>query len=429
MFLLTAFLRPQATLLCHHAFEKRGEFMKRAVLAFCAIAGFAAQGFAANAQIGSCLAIDPYWKTDEALLLCSAASSQDFKLDGQKAKGVVFFRLGAAQYWSQNFELSLSSLNVALEADPDNMLALLRRGWANVMSGRRDAALADFSEMVAKDPRNVRGYFALHYLYATTGGNANSETALRQALKIDPSFHFARFKLVEIEYEKHPVAEKAIQELSDILDFGETELNRTEIAPWTNTLQTKSFYELVLNERAGKLLASDRNDEALVDTKEIARRFPNSTYAQSQLARAYLKLGQLIPQLEIAERAVDLCRGRPFERGCLDAHMTRLDALVELKRNKELFAAAQEASQQPLDNEDLSRTIFYAGLAQLRMGEVERAKPFIVQAAQMDPFVRGQVLTQLVQFGFYDGNTYDEYSDAISSGVDACVLDDMCMRI
>jgi tetratricopeptide (TPR) repeat protein len=76
--------------------------------------------------------------------------------------------------------------DTVLQADPDNVRALLGRGAVRSLAGKHQAARADFLSVLRADPDNAAALTGLGYSYARSGEYAKAEEQFQRALRASP---------------------------------------------------------------------------------------------------------------------------------------------------------------------------------------------------------------------------------------------------
>jgi tetratricopeptide (TPR) repeat protein len=87
---------------------------------------------------------------------------------------------------------SIALWNHAIEADPSNYVAYLKRGTALGNEGREEEALADFVRSIQIRPDYAFGYANLGVYHLRRGDRASARRALDRALELDPALIDAR---------------------------------------------------------------------------------------------------------------------------------------------------------------------------------------------------------------------------------------------
>lgn len=74
-----------------------------------------------------------------------------------------------------------------LENDPSNVEAYFRRGVVCRSKGWYKQALADFTEVLRRQPKHARAWLLLSEVFDHVGEPDKARTARKQALELDPS--------------------------------------------------------------------------------------------------------------------------------------------------------------------------------------------------------------------------------------------------
>src|SRR5207249_11665335 len=87
-----------------------------------------------------------------------------------------FYRSGNAKVDVQDYQAALADFTQVIALDPTNTKAYYNRGNAYVHLGNYGAALADFTQVIALDPTNAKAYYNRGNAYVHLG---NYGAALR----------------------------------------------------------------------------------------------------------------------------------------------------------------------------------------------------------------------------------------------------------
>lgn len=97
--------------------------------------------------------------------------------------GVPSFSTGDPPELQQVYEAATDEL----ENDPSNVEAYFRRGVVCRSKGWHKQALADFTEVLRRQPQHARAWLLLSEVFHQVGEPDKARTARKQALELDPS--------------------------------------------------------------------------------------------------------------------------------------------------------------------------------------------------------------------------------------------------
>ena len=380
---------------------------------------------AAPTAIQNCLDSDPLQDFKTAAMLCSP----DLDVSGldPKTQADVAYRRGAAQYWNMDRPAARESLTKALELDPLHKKARLRRGWAHYYLGDPERAWDDFSELASQDENNGRAIYGLSMLLSDAGRKDQALVALRQAVQTEPDFYFGRFRLILAEYDIDRDAQKALQAYNDLLAIDEAKLNEVEYSFQTDFTGLPRFHDHLLMARRNLNFGIGRYEDALKDSEELAQRYPAHPTPVMFQSNDLKQLRRYAEALSFAEKAVGMCKSEWIFHACEQSVETNIEALYGLKRFKDVKDLAGRYLALDIGDNYRGAPLYFLGAALRNLGETEAAKSSLLEAASISDHYRNALITQIAQNGFYDGSSMDPLSERLVNGLEACMLDDMCM--
>jgi len=105
---------------------------------------------------------------------------------------------GVAAFQRGDFELAVSALRGAVEAQPDDVAAHLNLGSALVKVGRAEEAAEQYRVVIRLDPTHAMAHFNLGAIFGWRGDDANAALHYEESLRIDPGFRHARLNLADL---------------------------------------------------------------------------------------------------------------------------------------------------------------------------------------------------------------------------------------
>lgn len=113
-----------------------------------------------------------------------------------------FMLLGDAYFANGDVEHSYSSLQSALELEPESSEAFLKLGEIAYYSRDYDRAMESLGKVTAKDPNNRTALFMKGFIYKETGDTSNAITLLRKVCDLYPDYEPA-FEELGVLYSIH----------------------------------------------------------------------------------------------------------------------------------------------------------------------------------------------------------------------------------
>lgn len=95
------------------------------------------------------------------------------------------------------FKEALAAAQDALAVLPNDVRIIEAAGSAQLLAGDIEQAITTYRKLVSLDPKNLGAYLRLADVYKAAGKRAQSESILRKALEVDPSFARGQQALVE----------------------------------------------------------------------------------------------------------------------------------------------------------------------------------------------------------------------------------------
>ncbi len=400
-------------------------FLKRyaATLLFSVLL-FQGSSFAADAE--SCLALDPFRKSDDTLIACEKALKQKDKDAAHMAQ--LHAQLGEALYWLQRFDLAIEAFDSALNLDKSLIETRIQRGWALLRVDEGQRAFQDFSDSLQEKPESGRAIFAIGYMYDVAGQPEQALAAYKQAIEVSPKYYLARSGLAAVYRDERNEKELAISEYNSLLAVGEVELNKVQFFAAPYYFPTKDFYAHVRMDRALALAQTNRNDEAIVDLNWLIERYPDA-HAPKEVMTGILSNQDKYAEASSVglEASVSCHKNLPFF-ACENTDAMLVYSLLLIGKNKEAANIGVRAVANGQNKNLIDKSSYYAGLAMTRLGNIAEARRLISAPVANNPKYRSLLITQLRQEGFYEGDNKDEMNERIVNALEACLLDFECLR-
>ncbi len=151
---------------------------------------------------------DPELLYDRAKVLLEMNRVNDAIADLTRATSIngkeykYYMLLGDAYFANGDVEHSYSSLQSALELEPESAEAFLKLGEIAYYSRDYDRAMENLSKVTAKDPDNRTALFMKSFIYKETGDTSNAVLLLRKVCDLYPDYEPA-FEELGILYSVH----------------------------------------------------------------------------------------------------------------------------------------------------------------------------------------------------------------------------------
>ncbi len=198
-------------------------------------------------------------------------------------------------------EAMLKDLAKAIEVDSRNLDAWRMRGVYYLTRGELDKALADFQELLAKDPDDLAAHQAIAQTFRALKQYDKALEHIGKALETDPQSSLA-FNLRAQIFEEQGNIDGAVENLNEAIKAQPQDLGALLMRARLRTIQeqfdlARSDLERVLQIRPGLpqaiLLRSlisasqDRLSEAIGDIQQLLRQAPENEDLKLQLATYY----------------------------------------------------------------------------------------------------------------------------------------------
>jgi cellulose synthase operon protein C len=300
-------------------------------------------------------------------------ASKDLSLP--RAKAELLTVLANAYIAARNLDLSKSTLDAAVLADPSYIPAQLLAIRRQAGSGNIDGAVAAINDLLAKTPtfseaQNLKGDLLL-----TKGDVDGASTAYRKAVELKSDFLLARASLINILFSQGKLDEagKELDAINKLVPNSTVALYyATQLA-----YQKKEFDKA--KELVQKLLrVAPENPSALVLAGAIELKVGTSLQAETYLT----KVMSLSPKSELGRRLL-------------------VATYLRSGQAQKAIGALQPALR---DGDANSAVNALAGEAYLQAGDAKKAEEFFARATKQDP-KNSRTRTALALTHLANGNT------------------------
>ncbi len=380
----------------------------------------------AQAQAAACLKSDPFRASKVTVDLCTRELSNSALTETERAK--LLEQRGNANYWQQQFNLAIEDFNKAIAIDSSLNESRIQRGWAYLRVGQTESGFTDFSNALEQNPRSARAVFAIGYIYGYEGDRDKERQAYEQAVSLDPTYYLARSNLALFYEQKASDLARALSTYDALIAEGREKLNKTEF--WTNSdFQTKNFFDDIIWSRNRILIKMGKAEEARQAALKLLKIYPDDSALFLMIADSYeTAQPDLEKSLAWTNKAYALCEKRDIDEDCYYVALKRMQSLSKLQRLSDLKVTAEKLISQEIPDWYKAAPRFFLGVVKKKSNDLEGAKEDFLWARQRNDFYQRALITQLLQNGYYDGGTADPWSIEAENGLEACLIDQDCMR-
>lgn len=302
-------------------------------------------------------------------------------------------------------EQKLADLNKALEADPDNELALALRGDMYFEQGKTDEAIADYRKLAEKQGNNPSTLLLLADRLAKSEKYDEAIATIDQALLLNPEIANAWILRAQanLSNEKN---EDAVSDCSRALDleprnFAALQLRSSAFYASEKYEEALKDVEKVLsfqNNNAGAInlramiyAAMEKYDPAIEDMQILADNFPDDPRFKTMLGMFYNASDRPGKAIEIYDELLAEDPGNaPVLRGRGDAYLSKGD-------HKSAIADYETALKLAEDDDgvlnNLAWVLATSPIDELRNGS--RAVELAVKAAELTEYKEAHILSTL----------------------------------
>lgn len=382
------------------------------------ISSTAGAHLAAASDIQNCKSINSNVETDAAYEACDRALLRTNLMDHERA--VLLLRRGEAAYWAASFDRALADLDEALRFNPDLNEAYLRRAWIKKKTQQHAGALQDLSTILSRDPDNADVHFAIGYFYKDTPAwKTKTMPAFKRALELNPDHHLTRFNLAQLYYNRYNEMDRALAEYDIILRASDEELSKIKV--WREPGEPK--FDLRAETRIGRAYVRIQLQDfpkALAEFNDLVTLYPQRSDVLSGRSQVYSAIYQYSEALIDAEAAIKINPYGEIQK------VVRVKALYHLGRLEEALTAADKVLNSAISNQSRGEVLFWRAYINKKLDRPEDVLRNFEQSFALEPhFLKGS-LYRLKNFGYYEGEMTDNYSERARNGLQACIVDPEC---
>jgi tetratricopeptide (TPR) repeat protein len=307
---------------------------------------------------------------------------------------------------------ALAALTAAEQENPRDPAIRNFRGIALTQLGRGDDAAGEYREAIRLDPQRVDAYRNLGHLEWTEGHPGPARAALQKALELSPDDPYAHYYLgrVELDLKNYPDAMGHLDQSKSVwpqdADFdlqaaaGYASLRRA--ADGRSLLARVQHFDLTNPQsvRLGALrLACQQPEEGIAVFERLKTKFPNSEWAQFDLALAHLEARQPAEAERIAHSI-------PGSNRSGAAWTVIAIAEAELQRHDEAIRAFRSAAEIAPPEEDR-----WLNLTRELMGQLHYVDAVTAAQQAVDHLPRSYALRLRLGAAYLKAARYQEAED------------------
>lgn len=267
------------------------------------------------------------------------------------------YRAGKVEDAKKEIGNAIAEYRQALNAKPDDPIITLALGRTLTVDGETDESERLFKELVAKDKKNLNGYYELYRIYATQKNFGQAEAILKSAIQNNPKDTTLRLTMAQFYF-----ATNKRQDLVNLLGEMKNDLKDFPQAYF----QSGDFYlrvndadDAIREYEAGRKKDSSHNNDYLKHEIEA--------YVRTGKANlAYDKNEEILKNDPKDAEARGLKATFVLDRGDVNTAMTELQAVVTAKPNNWVAR-------------------FNLGRAHFARGEYEQARQEFDEAIKLRP--------------------------------------------
>ena len=173
-------------------------------------------------------------------------------------------------------------------------------------------------------------------------------------------------------------------------------------------------------DRAETIFQMQDLPKALTEFDSLVSDYPKIPQVFVGRARVYERLNRFSEELTDARAALKLDPNWPAQR------LSELDALYHLKRYDEALPVATKIIDGTSFDAARGEALFWRGYINKALHHPEESLRDFEQSFVLNTQWLNAVLTQVIQSGYYDGESSDSYSEKARNGLQACILDAGC---
>jgi tetratricopeptide (TPR) repeat protein len=221
-----------------------------------------------------CLAADEFENFSATIAACDN-DAEIAKLD-PKSKALVYWQMGTAYHWSQDFENALRFFDQSIALDTTNAEAFNQRGWSKYLSGDNTGAEADFLRAIEVVPKLGNPYMGMAFLLSATPDVDAVFGWYDKMTAAAPDYHLGQYNYAEALMQIGRTSE-ALPKIEKVLSNTEAELVVVELIRSAEDKELGlNFLAYALELKAKILISLDRKSEAKEVYTKLGAKWPNN---------------------------------------------------------------------------------------------------------------------------------------------------------
>jgi tetratricopeptide (TPR) repeat protein len=222
----------------------------------------------------TCLATDEFENFSATIAACDD-DAEIAKLD-PKSKALVFWQLGTAYHWSQDFENALRFFDQSIALDTTNGEAFNQRGWSKYLSGDNTGAEADFLRAIEVAPKLGNPYMGMAFLLSATPDVDAVFGWYDKMTAAAPEYHLGQYNYAEALMQIGRPSE-ALPKIEKVLSNTEAELAVVEVIRSAEDKKLAlNFLAYALELKAKILISLDRKSDAKQVYQQLTAKWPDN---------------------------------------------------------------------------------------------------------------------------------------------------------
>jgi tetratricopeptide (TPR) repeat protein len=370
------------------------------------------------APTDQCLVLDAYIDPDNTIRICTQAT--ELPDISSKVLAEVHLKRAAGYYWLHRDDLSLVDVNAAIKLDPSLGAAYLRRAWIYLFMQKPRQAYADLEAALERDPQNADVYFAIGVACNWNHCSAKKQlAAYDKALSLKPDHYLAGQNRAHVLFFFLAKADEALAELDKILSVDPEVVDRTPVRV-VEIPRPYKMYGTTRRLRAQIYDSLQQWDKALADYQYLIDHYPDNPLAYYWQAQIYYHhLNDKIRALAELDQALKI------NPDFVKARAVRAWVHFVLNNYDEAWGDANRVIEQGSLAESATAYEVRAGISESK-GDYDQALADLQTAVQHDNESLRRYQNKLIQAGYYFGSVDGIYSEELSYGLTACLIDPQC---
>ena len=282
-------------------------------------------------------------------------------------------RIHADRY---EFGPAIEAYELAAVLNPDYASTFLALGNLYHQSGDGNKARKAYQRLITLRPQSSHGYLGLAQIACDGQAYDAAINLLGDAISRDPK-DFRAHNLLGQTYQQLGQTEKARYHLAIVKSLNRRDQRSKHVVfddPLYHKMLASNTTDSALTERMRAAMGTRQPEVAIRLAEQLCRRHPNDAVRMNNLAVACKQAKRYTDALDRAEQAIRL------DSGFLEAHVTKAQLLMILRRNREALEGLDSIVSLAPDSFDGH---YYRGAAQVLCGQYKEAVESFRQAVRL----------------------------------------------